>query len=144
MMNRKQQGLTLVEVLIAIVIVGILAGVAIPTYQNTVSKSRRADGIALAMGLAAREERHFMQYGTYTTDITGATGLNAPAESSEGFYTAAVAACGGGTIATCFTVMVTAKGSQAKHDTSCNTLTITHTGIRAASNAGGEANGDCW
>ena len=143
-MMRKQQGITLIEVLTAMVIIGILAGVAIPAYQNTVSKTRRADGKGLAIDIAAREERHFMQYNTYTTDIAGASGLNTSADSSEGYYSAAVAACGSGTIASCFTVTVTARDAQLKSDENCKTLTLTNTGIKGSTNAKDEASTGCW
>ena len=106
-MSTTARGLTLIEVLIAIVIVGIIAAVALPTYENFVTKNRRADGKLLVTGLASRSERFFLQNNTYTTDIAGANGLDASATSPKGHYTAAIAACASATPAAASTASST-------------------------------------
>ena len=142
--HQRHRGVTLVELMIAIVIVGVLAAIAIPAYQDQVNRSRRADGQALALDIAARQERYFMQFNTYTTDITGSGGLDTPLTSREGYYTAAVAVCAAGTIATCYEVTITAVGVQASNDGDCRTLKVTDTGVKSATNAAGSASTVCW
>jgi type IV pilus assembly protein PilE len=53
----SNKGFTLIEVMIVVAIVGILAAVAYPSYQDHVRKSRRAEAQSALMGLAAAMER---------------------------------------------------------------------------------------
>ena len=70
MLNTK--GFTLVELMIAVAIVGILASIAYPSYQDSVRKSRRADAKGALLGFANAMERHFTENNSYlrrwTTD----------------------------------------------------------------------------
>ena len=59
--NRRQQGFTLVEVMVVAVIISILLMVAMPTYQQSVRKARRADAYNALLELAARQERFYAQ-----------------------------------------------------------------------------------
>jgi type IV pilus assembly protein PilE len=138
------RGFTLIEVLIAVVIVGILAAVALPSYQNFMNKSRRADGKQLVTDLASRQERYFLQHNSYTTNITAANGLNASEVSDKGYYTAAVTACSGGSIATCFVVTANATGPQLERDTGCRTLSLSDTGEKTSTDSDDGASAGCW
>ena len=77
-MTQKQQGFTLIELMVTVAIVGILAAIAYPSYQSSVIKSRRADAEGVLLGLANAMERHFTESNTYlgagTTD-TGAPSI---------------------------------------------------------------------
>ncbi|WP_166371767.1 type IV pilin protein [Psychromonas sp. SA13A] len=63
---KNKKGFTLIELLIVVAIVGILASIAYPSYQDSVTKSRRADAQGALQGLAQAMERHYTTEGTYT------------------------------------------------------------------------------
>jgi len=132
------RGFTLIELMIVVVIIGLLIGIAIPSYQAYVLRSHRADGQAVLIDISAREERFLAQNNTYTTVLSAATGLNMGTTTSpDGYYNLSVAACAGGTIATCYLVTATATGGQTG-DTACLTITYSSTGIKSGTT------GDCW
>lgn len=66
----SNKGITLIELLIVVVIVGILAAVAIPTYTNYMVRARRADAKTALEQLRAAQEMRRAERGGYATDIT--------------------------------------------------------------------------
>ena len=125
------RGFTLIELMIVVVIIGLLFGIAIPSYQSSVLRAHRADAQGILLDISAREERFLAQNNTYTTDISTAT------TSTEGYYNLTVAAGACGTIANCYLVTATATGGQTT-DTDCLTITYSSTGVRSGTT------GDCW
>ena len=61
----KQKAFTLIELMIVVAIVGILAGIAYPSYQDSVRKSRRADAEGALLGFANAMERYFTENNNY-------------------------------------------------------------------------------
>jgi type IV pilus assembly protein PilE len=70
---KKETGFTLIELMIAVAVVGILASIAYPSYTDHVRKARRADAQGALMGLSNAMERFFTQNSTYL----GAAGTQA-------------------------------------------------------------------
>lgn len=58
-------GFTLIELMIVVAIVGILAAIAYPSYQDSVRKSRRAEGRTALMEVLQQQERYMTQRNTY-------------------------------------------------------------------------------
>ena len=61
------KGFTLMEILIAIIIIAVLAGLAVPLYRTVVERSRRAEAIGVLSATRQSEMRYFAQNNRYTT-----------------------------------------------------------------------------
>lgn len=73
--SRTTGGFTLIELMIVMVIVGILAAIAYPSYRKHVQKTRRADCEVALLGLANAMERHFTETNKYCgTSVAGTCG----------------------------------------------------------------------
>lgn len=72
--HKRIAGFTLVELMIVVAIVGILAGIAYPSYIDSVRKGKRAEGRAAVTSLLQQQERYFTQNNTYAEFTMG----NAP------------------------------------------------------------------
>jgi type IV pilus assembly protein PilE len=73
--GRDRTGFTLVELLIAMVVVAIIASVAVPAYTANVRKGRTVDAQRVLMSLAQTEEIYRFQNGSYTNSIASLTAL---------------------------------------------------------------------
>ena len=91
-MNRmSNRGFTLIEVMIALVVVGLLSALAYPSYQQQVAKGRRTDAKQSLLELSQRMERHYTERGTYVGAALGASGLF-PSVTSGGYYDLSITA----------------------------------------------------
>jgi len=152
---RRRQGFTLIEIMIAVVIVAILAAIALPSFIDSVRKSRRSDAFAALGAVQQAQERWRANTALYATDVqlTLATtavppGLGLSATSSSGYYTVVLS----GTSATGYTATATAGGSQAA-DTACALMGVRMAGGNLRRGSGAAAidwtaadpdTGKCW
>ena len=74
----KQNGFTLIELIIVIAIIGVLTAIAFPSYQNYLKKSRREDAKGALMGLANAMERHFTETNSYQKAATSNADTGTP------------------------------------------------------------------
>ena len=78
MMKKVQQGFTLIELMIVVAIIGILAAIAIPAYQDYTIRSQVTEGLSLASAVKTGVAESFANTGTWPLDIKAAGGdLNA-------------------------------------------------------------------
>jgi type IV pilus assembly protein PilE len=126
---KKQQGVTLIELMITIAIIGLLAAIALPSYTNHIKKTRRKMAAACLQENAQYLERW------YTTKMTydGASAQACPTEM-QAFYDVTVTPAG-----STFSATAAPKGAQAGEQ--CGTLTLDEKGARTAS---GGTTSACW
>jgi len=139
----RSAGFSLMELVIVIVVVGILAAIALPAYQDSLRKGRRADAKAGLMDAANRQERFMLDRSTYTLDMADLGFGPEPLISEEGHYVIdAEAPDPNCPIATCYVLTATpvAGGLQAE-DAHCTRFLLDSTGARTAE---GSANEECW
>ena len=145
---RRQDGFSLTEVMMTLVIIGILMAVAVPMYQDSMRKSRRADAMRELMELGSRQERFYAQNSRYTNVISEGTGLDlGRTETRDGHYDLRVVQCvdnDGNSIALdqCYVLQATPKGEQA-NDEECAIIRVDSLGQRESVDAKGY-DSDCW
>jgi type IV pilus assembly protein PilE len=138
----KYSGFSLIELMVVVVIIGVLASVAVPSYTAYVENGRRAEGKAFALDIASRQDRHFTQYSRYASSLTATdeTGLGMLNDNSENAAYAAVIT-NLGTSNTTYSIELT----PAITDAECDELTLSNTGQRGAKGVvTGAIVSNCW
>ncbi|WP_019023663.1 MULTISPECIES: type IV pilin protein [unclassified Thioalkalivibrio] len=133
--KRRMAGFTLIEVMIVVVVIGILAAIAYPSYQNHILKSQRADAHDSLLRIQLEQERWRANNPEYTGDLSD---LGLTAESDDGHYQLAISDESGSS----FTATATAQGRQT-NDSRCETITLRVTG-GSAERDGTPGGDDCW
>jgi len=128
-MKSQTRGFTLIELMIAVAILGIIAAIAYPSYLDQVRKSKRSDARSALMQAANRQERFYTTQYEYATTLDA---LGMPAETENEAYTLAV----DNGDADGFEITATAQGDQVNDD--CTSLTINEIGEKTANDV------DCW
>ncbi len=132
--------MTLIELIIVVVIVGILAAIAVPSYSRYVIRSQRVDGTAALLSLATEQEKFYLQCGAYAGTFGGedscADGeIGYPETSEKAWYQLSITAADD----TDFTIRaVPVTGGAQARDTDCAFFEVTGRGVRSASSA------ECW
>ncbi len=92
-MKKVQQGFTLIELMIVVAIIGILAAIAIPAYQDYTIRAQVSEGLNLAAGAKAAVTEFYQDRGVYPTDNVEA-GLSAPGAITGNYVTSVTATSG--------------------------------------------------
>jgi type IV pilus assembly protein PilA len=125
-MKKIQQGFTLIELMIVVAIIGILAAIAIPAYQDYTIRAQVSEGLNLSGGAKAAVAEYYMDQGVYpVTNVIA--GIEAPA-SINGKYVTSVAVGALGQILVTY--------NQASTNQNIKTATLTLTPVAAAANLG--------
>ena len=133
---KRNRGFTLLEILTVVAIVGILAAIALPAYQNQVRKGNRSAAQQFMLDVATKEQQILMDsrnyvavtdtsyFGNKPSDSNPGVGIPVPA-TTTGKYTFVVTVSNTATPPT-FLITATATGSQSVD----GNLTLTETGVK--------------
>ncbi len=100
MMKKVQKGFTLIELMIVVAIIGILAAIAIPAYQDYTIRSQVTEGLNLAGAVKAAVAERYAQTGEWPTTLTdlGIVDAGGAETPPVGKYVGGVNMAGAGTI----------------------------------------------
>src|SRR5210317_2497205 len=135
--RKKVTGVTLIELLIALVIVSILAAFAYPNYQEFVARAKRNEARAALLRLATNQERFYLNNNTFTADLTQIGFSSSPFTTETGYYVVSVTSAtpsnfsatatyqhGGSEAGKCLTFTIDGRGKKSSGpDTDCWTRT---------------------
>jgi type IV pilus assembly protein PilE len=136
MMLKKISGFSLLEVMIAVVIVGIIAAFAYPSYQNQIRKSRRSEAQIELEKIAMAQERFFSANNGYTSDLSQLPSYDANPVMTENGYYSISAAINGATL----TLTATPVAGKGQDQDTCTQFTLDSTGKKDAT----PSKADCW
>lgn len=139
---QQQRGFNLMELMVAVTVVGIMVAIALPSYNSHMLNTRRAASTSCIVEMGQFMERVYTTSMSYSVDDSGAATVLPPSSCLNDltpFYTLSLA-----TTPQTYTVTATPIGVQAK-DTNCGTLTLNQAGTRTANGIATAAKvRECW
>lgn len=140
--RRRMLGVTLLELMAVVLVIGVLGAIAIPSYRQYTMRAQRTEGKAFLLQVATNQERFYLANRTYGTVVAlqNANLLSADARSERGLYVVAIPVAD----ATTYTATITPVAGAVidmTADAQCTSFSLTAQGVRTAT---GTAAANCW
>tara|TARA_R110002072_G_scaffold154_1_gene949 strand:+ start:1697 stop:2134 length:438 start_codon:yes stop_codon:yes gene_type:complete len=144
-MKVRNSGFTLVELMVVVAIIGILTAIVMPSYNENVRRTKRADAASALVQLSQAMERYFSANYTYLGAAAAGVNIGAPASTTftstqspltgAAAYNLTISAA----TATSYTLSATPTGGHVGD--ACGIMTLTNTNAKGDGGAAGER---CW
>ena len=147
-MYKHNRGVTLLELMIVVAIVGIIMAFALPSYRDYTVRAHRVDAKTMLTRISAAQEKYYLVNNEYCSnadmDDDLPEGLGIAHYSNEGYYNVTVDD-DDYDLALGYTIVATAVGGQLEDDAGCKVLTLNHRGVRfGGASQGGTDDPHCW
>jgi len=138
-MKTNNKGMTLVELMVVVAIVGTLTAIGYPAYTSYTAVAKRADAISALSTISLRLEEYYLNNDGYTSATV--SGLYGSATSEKDLYDLSISGADGTGLPDNFSYLLTATPKSPHTDSDCGNLTLNSLGVKGSS-AGVPA--DCW
>ena len=133
-MRKYMHGITLMELMIVVVIIGILTAVAFPNYRDYVTRAKRSEAKAVLLKCAVNQEKFYLQNSRFSDDLTE-LGFTSPFKSDSETYVIALSNVDRNVDFTCTTTYQPADGEAGR----CKVFSINNAGNKTST-----PYTDCW
>jgi len=131
------RGMTLIELMVVVAVLGILGTVAVNSYRGYLLRSNRTEARVALLKVQSQQEKFFLQNNRYATNAELTSGLGIQNVTLSGFYTISLP----NQTNTTYTARAAAAAGQLKDASACHTLEIDEKGVRGPSAA---VTANCW
>ena len=145
-MAKATAGFTLIEILIALVITGITATLAVASYRGTLMRAARSEAIQALLTVAAEQEKFHLSHGTYSSRLDAAPGDEPPglpvaSQTPHRRYRLAIESAD----ASGYLAVAQPKPRHVQDDPQCMRMSIDESGRRRAEDAERrDSTASCW